>query len=296
MTKNKDFVIITGISGAGKTKASEFLEDIGYFCVDNLPLNLIEKFVEIFKKGISQVNRVSITLDIREKDFEEFFPLIVENLKKDGINPYIIFLDADIETLLKRYKETRRRHPLYSEEGLISSIKIEKDRLSLIKTISDVIIDTTNLSVSELKNKLIDILKEDKEKVLSITIITFGYKYGIPIDSDLIFDVRFLPNPFYLDKLKNTTGLDDEVKNFVLSHETTKGFISRFKELILFLIPQYIKEGKTSLIISFGCTGGKHRSVVIGEEVKKILENQGFKCTIFHRDLRKEWKRELEVF
>ncbi len=288
MTKNKDFVIITGISGAGKTKASEFLEDIGYFCVDNLPLNLIEKFVEIFKKGISQVNRVSITLDIREKDFEEFFPLIVENLKKDGINPYIIFLDADIETLLKRYKETRRRHPLYSEEGLISSIKIEKDRLSLIKTISDVIIDTTNLSVSELKNKLIDILKEDKEKVLSITIITFGYKYGIPIDSDLIFDVRFLPNPFYLDKLKNTTGLDDEVKNFVLSHETTKGFISRFKELILFLIPQYIKEGKTSLIISFGCTGGKHRSVVIGEEVKKILENQGFKCTIFHRDLRKE--------
>lgn len=291
MIKNKDFVIITGISGAGKTKASEFLEDIGYFCIDNLPLNLMEKFIEIFKKGISQIKKVSITLDIRERDFERDFPTILENLKKDGIYPYIIFLDADLNTLLKRYKETRRKHPLYSEEGLVSSIKIEKEKMSLIKTLSDVIIDTTDLSLSELKNKLIDILKEEKEKILSITIITFGYKYGIPIDSDLIFDVRFLPNPFYLDKLRNTTGLDEEVKIFVLSHETTKGFISRFKDLILFLIPQYIKEGKTSLIISFGCTGGKHRSVVIGEEVKKILELQGFKCTIFHRDIRREWRK-----
>lgn len=288
MNKTKDFVIITGISGAGKTKASEFLEDIGYFCIDNLPLNLIEKFVEIFKKGASQIKKVSITLDIRESEFEKNFPIILEKLKKDGVNPFIIFLDADQETLLKRYKETRRKHPLYSEEGLLSSIKIEKEKLSFIKNLSDVIIDTTDMTLSDLKGKLTETLKEKKETILSITIITFGYKYGIPIDSDLIFDVRFLPNPFYLDKLKNTTGLDDEVKNFVLSHEITKGFISKFKDLILFLIPEYIKEGKTSLIISFGCTGGKHRSVVIGEEIKKILENYGYKSTIFHRDLRKE--------
>lgn len=296
MNKTKDFVIITGISGAGKTKASEFLEDIGYFCIDNLPLNLIEKFVEIFKKGASQIKKVSITLDIRESEFEKNFPIILEKLKKDGVNPFIIFLDADQETLLKRYKETRRKHPLYSEEGLLSSIKIEKEKLSFIKNLSDVIIDTTDMTLSDLKGKLTETLKEKKETILSITIITFGYKYGIPIDSDLIFDVRFLPNPFYLDKLKNTTGLDDEVKNFVLSHEITKGFISKFKDLILFLIPEYIKEGKTSLIISFGCTGGKHRSVVIGEEIKKILENYGYKSTIFHRDLRKEWKRKLRVF
>lgn len=288
MNKTKDFVIITGISGAGKTKASEFLEDIGYFCIDNLPLNLIEKFVEIFKKGASQIKKVSITLDIRESEFEKKFPEILDKLKKNGLSPFIIFLDADQETLLKRYKETRRKHPLYSEEGLLSSIKIEKEKLSFIKNLSDVIIDTTDMTLSDLKGKLTETLKEKKEAILSITIITFGYKYGIPIDSDLIFDVRFLPNPFYLDKLKNTTGLDDEVKNFVLSHETTKGFISKFKDLILFLIPEYIKEGKTSLIISFGCTGGKHRSVVIGEEVKKILENYGYKSTIFHRDLRKE--------
>lgn len=296
MNKTKDFVIITGISGAGKTKASEFLEDIGYFCIDNLPLNLIEKFVEIFKKGASQIKKVSITLDIRESEFEKKFPEILDKLKKDGLSPFIIFLDADQETLLKRYKETRRKHPLYSEEGLLSSIKIEKEKLSFIKNLSDVIIDTTDMTLSDLKGKLTETLKEKKETILSITIITFGYKYGIPIDSDLIFDVRFLPNPFYLDKLKNTTGLDDEVKNFVLSHETTKGFISKFRDLILFLIPEYIKEGKTSLIISFGCTGGKHRSVVIGEEVKKILENYGYKSTIFHRDLRKEWKRKLKVF
>ncbi len=288
MNKTKDFVIITGISGAGKTKASEFLEDIGYFCIDNLPLNLIEKFVEIFKKGASQIKKVSITLDIRESEFEKKFPEILDKLKKNGLSPLIIFLDADQETLLKRYKETRRKHPLYSEEGLLSSIKIEKEKLSFIKNLSDVIIDTTDMTLSDLKGKLTETLKEKKETILSITIITFGYKYGIPIDSDLIFDVRFLPNPFYLDKLKNTTGLDDEVKNFVLSHETTKGFISKFKDLILYLIPEYIKEGKTSLIISFGCTGGKHRSVVIGEEVKKILENYGYKSTIFHRDLRKE--------
>lgn len=296
MNKTKDFVIITGISGAGKTRASEFLEDIGYFCIDNLPLNLFEKFIEIFKKGASQIKKVSITLDIRESEFEKKFPEILDKLKKNGLSPLIIFLDADQETLLKRYKETRRKHPLYSEEGLLSSIKIEKEKLSSIKNLSDVIIDTTDMTLSDLKGKLTEILKEKKETILSITIITFGYKYGIPIDSDLIFDVRFLPNPFYLDKLKNTTGLDDEVKNFVLSHETTKGFISKFKDLILYLIPEYIKEGKTSLIISFGCTGGKHRSVVIGEEVKKILENYGYKSTIFHRDLRKEWKRKLRVF
>lgn len=296
MSKTKDFVIITGISGAGKTKASEFLEDIGYFCIDNLPLNLIEKFVEIFKKGVSQIKKVSITLDIRESEFEKNFPIIIEKLKKDGIDPFIIFLEADQETLIKRYKETRRKHPLYSEEGLLSSIKIEKEKLSFIRNLSDVIIDTTDMSLSDLKGKLTETLLEKKESMLSITIITFGYKYGIPIDSDLIFDVRFLPNPFYLDKLRDTTGLDDEVKNFVLSHETTKGFISRFKELILFLIPEYIKEGKVSLIISFGCTGGKHRSVVIGEEVKKILENYGYKTTIFHRDIRKEWEKKLRVF
>lgn len=296
MKKTKDFVIITGVSGAGKTKASEFLEDIGYFCIDNLPLNLIEKFVEIFKKGGSQIKRVSITLDLRESEFEKKFPIIIEKLKKDGIDPFIIFLEADQETLIKRYKETRRKHPLYSEEGLLSSIKTEKEKLSIIRDLSDVIIDTTDMSLSDLKKKLTETLLETKESIFSITIITFGYKYGIPIDSDLIFDVRFLPNPFYLDKLRNTTGLDDEVKNFVLSHETTKGFISRFKDLILFLIPEYIKEGKVSLIISFGCTGGKHRSVVIGEEVKKILENYGYKSTIFHRDIRKEWKRKLKVF
>jgi len=288
MNKNKDFVIITGISGAGKTKASEFLEDIGYFCIDNLPLNLIEKFVEIFKKGVSKIKKVSITLDIRESDFEKNFIPIIEKLKRDGIDPFIIFLDAEAETLIKRYKETRRKHPLYGEEGLLSSIKTEKEKLNFIREISDVVIDTTDMNLSDLKNKLIDILKEEKESILSITIITFGYKYGIPIDSDLIFDVRFLPNPFYLDKLKNVTGLDEEVRNFVLSHEKTKEFIPRFKELILFLIPEYIKEGKTSLILSFGCTGGKHRSVVIGEEVKKILEENGYKTTIFHRDIRKE--------
>lgn len=287
MEKNKNFVIITGISGAGKTKASEFLEDIGYFCIDNLPLNLIEKFVEIFKKGISNVNKVAITLDIREKDFDINFPEIIKDINKKGINPFIIFLDANEEILIKRYKETRRKHPLYSEEGLSSSIKIEKDMLKPIKEISDIVIDTTEMKLSDLKSRIVEILKEEKSNLISITIISFGYKYGIPLDSDLMFDVRFLPNPFYMDNLKNTTGLDEEVKNFVLSNDATKGFLIRFKDLILFLIPQYINEGKSSLIISFGCTGGRHRSVVIAEETKDFLEKNGFRCTIFHRDIRK---------
>ncbi|HQN49185.1 MAG TPA: RNase adapter RapZ, partial [Caldisericia bacterium] len=195
--------------------------------------------------------------------------------------------DANEEILIKRYKETRRKHPLYSEEGLSSSIKIEKDMLKPIKEISDIVIDTTEMKLSDLKSRIVEILKEEKSNLISITIISFGYKYGIPLDSDLMFDVRFLPNPFYMDNLKNTTGLDEEVKNFVLSNDATKGFLIRFKDLILFLIPQYINEGKSSLIISFGCTGGRHRSVVIAEETKNFLEKNGFRCTIFHRDIRK---------
>lgn len=287
MEKNKNFVIITGVSGAGKTKTSEFLEDIGYFCIDNLPLNLIEKFVEIFKMGISNVNKVAITLDIREKDFDRDFPDIILNINKQGINPFIIFLDADEDILIKRFKETRRKHPVESEEGLESSIRIEKDKLKPIKELSDIVIDTTNMKLFELKDRIVDILKEERKNLISITIISFGYKYGIPIDSDLMFDVRFLPNPFYVDNLKNVDGLDEEVKNFVLSHEATKNFLIKFTDLILFLLPKYISEGKSSLIISFGCTGGRHRSVVIAEEVKRILEKNGFKCSIFHRDLRK---------
>ncbi|MGB9750088.1 MAG: RNase adapter RapZ [Caldisericia bacterium] len=287
MEKNKNFVIITGISGAGKTKTSEFLEDIGYFCIDNLPLNLIEKFVEIFKKGIADTNKVAITLDIREKDFDVNFPEIIKDINKKGIEPFIIFLDADEEILIKRYKETRRKHPLYSEEGLSSSIKIEKDKLKMIKEISDIVIDTTEMKPSDLKSRIVEILREEKSNLISITIISFGYKYGIPLDSDLMFDVRFLPNPFYMNNLKNTTGLDEEVQNFVLSNDATIGFLNRLKDLIFFLIPQYINEGKSSLIISFGCTGGRHRSVVIAEEVKRILEKNKFRCTIFHRDIRK---------
>ncbi|MGB9843524.1 MAG: RNase adapter RapZ [Caldisericia bacterium] len=287
MEKNKNFVIITGISGAGKTKTSEFLEDTGYFCIDNLPLNLIEKFVEIFKKGIADTNKVAITLDIREKDFDVNFPEIIKDINKKGIEPFIIFLDADEEIIIKRYKETRRKHPLYSEEGLSSSIKIEKDKLKMIKEISDIVIDTTEMKPSDLKSRIVEILREEKSNLISITIISFGYKYGIPLDSDLMFDVRFLPNPFYMNNLKNTTGLDEEVQNFVLSNDATIGFLNRLKDLIFFLIPQYINEGKSSLIISFGCTGGRHRSVVIAEEVKRILEKNKFRCTIFHRDIRK---------
>jgi len=286
--KNRNFVIITGISGAGKTKASNFLEDMGYFCIDNLPLSLIKKFVELYKRGIGGVDKVSLTIDIREKDFTKNFPKIYKELEEEGLNPFLLFLDAGEETLVKRYKETRRKHPLFTKDGLITAIRDEKLKLKEIKDLSDVVIDTSKLKPSELKQRLIEIFKEKKETVMSITIISFGYKYGIPIDSDIIFDVRFLPNPFYINGLREVSGLDEGVKRYVLSHAATKGFLKRFKDMIFFLIPQYVKEGKTSLIISFGCTGGKHRSVVISEEVQKILEEKGYKCTLFHRDIRKE--------
>lgn len=287
------FVIVTGLSGAGKTLAIRNLEDLGYFCVDNLPPTLIPKFAEACYQTEGKIDKIALVIDIRGgKFFDDLFQSL-NYLKEQDYQYEILFLDAADEVLIKRFKESRRKHPLAPDGRIVNGISLERNRLEEVKNRADNIIDTSNMSTRQLREKISAIfsIKGQSETDLIITIVSFGFKYGIPVDSDLVFDVRFLPNPFYIPELKNFSGNDAEVSKFVLEHDETKGFLKRAGDLIEFLIPNYMNEGKKQLIISVGCTGGRHRSVAIANAMYEELKANGHKVNIDHRDINEDINR-----
>lgn len=284
-----EFLVITGVSGAGKSLVAKYMEDLGYFCVDNLPPALIPKFAEIVSRSGGKINKIALVIDVRGGELlNDFFPSL-EDLKDLGFNYRILFLDASNEVLVKRYKETRRSHPLAISGRIIDGINKERKVLQEIRKKADHVIDTSNLSPSQLKQEINKIFMQGMEfKGMIITIISFGFKYGIPIDCDLIFDVRFIPNPYYIPTMRKLTGKNELVRDYVLNNETTRAFFEKLVDLLNFLIPNYIKEGKTQLVIGIGCTGGRHRSVAISELLCQTLSSEQYIVTIEHRDIDKE--------
>jgi RNase adapter protein RapZ len=280
---NTQFFIITGISGAGKSQAIKCFEDLGFFCVDNLPLFLVEKFVSLSTNSKdNRFKKIALGIDIREGENLSDFPRIISNLT---IRPRILFLDASDDVIVRRFSETRRKHPL--GKLIADAVKTERVVLADIKAHASKVIDTTSVNLQELKETIAGLLKISQKTEMRITLISFGYKFGIPSDADIIMDVRFLPNPYYVKGLKNHTGNDKKVKNFLLGFSDTKKFIKSFFSMISNMIPKYIKEGKSYLTIAIGCTGGKHRSVVLSNLLKEYLVSKKYVVLLKHRDIDK---------
>lgn len=285
------FVIVTGLSGAGKSQVVKHLEDLGFFCVDNLPPSLIPKFAEVCFQSRSKMDKIALVIDIRGGElFKDIFPGLSE-IKAAGFNCEILFLEASDDVLIKRFKESRRNHPLAPEGRLNKAISEERKILQEIKKNANHIIDTSNLTTRQLKEEIARIFVEGKHfEGLIISIISFGFKYGMPMDCDLVFDVRFIPNPYYISSLKRLTGKHEDVKAYVLKSKETEVFISKLSDMLEFLIPNYIKEGKSQLVIGIGCTGGKHRSVAIADDIFRILVDKQHRVVIEHRDIEKDNK------
>lgn len=281
------FVVVTGLSGAGKTQAIRCLEDLGFFCVDNLPPTLIPKFAEACYQTDGRIDKIALVIDIRGgKFFDDLFESL-RYLKDQEYKYEILFLDASDEVIIKRFKETRRKHPLSPDGRILKGIVMERQRLRDVKNIAHNIIDTSNLATRELREEVSKIFseKDQIENQIMVTMLSFGFKYGVPMDSDLVFDVRFLPNPYYIPELKNYSGNDQPIKDYVMEFDVTKAFISKLEDMLEFLVPNYLKEGKRQLIISIGCTGGRHRSVAISNELYKRLVENGHRVNIEHRDI-----------
>lgn len=283
------FVVVTGMSGAGKSLVTKYLEDIGFFCVDNLPPALIPKFAEISAQSEGKMEKIALVIDIRGgEQLQELFPALTE-AKDSDFSYEILFMEADEDVLVKRYKESRRQHPLSPEGRLIKGIREERKALEAIKAKANYIIDTSNLTTRQLKQEINSIFLEGKTfKGIIINIVSFGFKYGIPTDCDLVFDVRFIPNPYYIAPMKHKTGKDALVRDFVLDASETKEFLVKLEDMLDFLIPNYIKEGKSQLDIGIGCTGGRHRSVAIADEIFRRLESKNHRAIIEHRDIEKD--------
>lgn len=282
------FVIVTGMSGSGKRTAMKMLEDVGFYCVDNLPVALIEKFVELIAMPNSEVNKVALGLDVRADQSFGGVRKILDQLKENGYLFEILFLEADDSVLLKRYKETRRLHPLSPEGRVTEGIHEEREILKEIRQKADYIIDTSNLLTRELKEEIDNIFIRNKEyNSLIVNILSFGFKNGIPADADLVFDVRFLPNPFYIDELKHKTGNDKEVQDYVMEFPEAGEFLQKLVDMLDFLIPNYVKEGKHQLVVGIGCTGGRHRSVTLANELYAKMKDHGtYGTKLYHRDIK----------
>lgn len=282
------FVVVTGMSGGGKSTALKMLEDAGFYCVDNLPASLIDKFVELIATPGSEITKVALGLDVRAGESFKEVASILQKEKDAGYDVEILFMDAGDSALVKRYKETRRVHPLASGGRVEEGIRKERELLSAIKTRADYVIDSSNLLTRELKEELDRIFVRNEEyNNLMITLLSFGFKYGIPADADLVFDVRFLPNPFYIDELKQKTGNDREVRDYVMQFEEAKTFLDKLTDMLQFLIPNYVKEGKYQLVVAIGCTGGQHRSVTLANELYERMKDQGgYGIKLFHREVR----------
>ena len=283
---------MTGMSGGGKSTALKMLEDAGFYCVDNLPVSLIEKFVELVSMPNSEIGKVALGLDVRSGQSFEDVAGILDRLKKAGYKLEILFMDADENVLIKRYKETRRIHPLAADGRVEDGVRAERRVLEKIRHDADYVMDTSLLLTRELKEELDRIFVENAEyNSLMVTVMSFGFKHGIPSDADLVMDVRFLPNPFYIDELKHKTGNDREVQEYVMGFPEAGEFMTKMSELLQFLIPNYVKEGKYRLVVAIGCTGGKHRSVTLANELYKRMKDKGkYGLKLYHRDVKQEGK------
>ena len=283
------FIIITGMSGAGKSRAMAVLEDLGFYCVDNMPLELLPKFVELCLAATEQYDKVALVADVRAGSN---FNLLLDSLDAVagmGCRSQILFLDATDQSLINRYKETRRMHPLMGEKysSFQAALTAERELLSGIRARADWVIDTSSLSTGRLRERIIHLLSGEQKNSLSISIFSFGFKYGVPSEADLVFDVRFLPNPYYEQSLRDHTGLEEPVQEYVYSNGVAAQFMDKLTALIDFLIPHYIEEGKSSLVIAVGCTGGKHRSVTIAEKLAQHLCQQEYAAMVTHRDIQR---------
>lgn len=277
-------LIVTGLSGAGRSQAIKYIEDLGYFCVDNMLPELVPSFLDVCDRSLRDFERVAFVIDARSgSSFDNLIDLIHNS---DGrIKFRIIYLEANDDVIVRRYKESRRRHPLARGERVTDGLKLERELLAGMRENAEIIIDTSDIKPKQLRNILYDMLDESGDgSDISTTVISFGFKYGIPIDADIVFDVRFLPNPFYIKELRDFTGMDKTVSDFVLSHEQTKKFIAKLTDMVEFLLPHYREEGKQQLVIAIGCTGGKHRSVAIAEKLFEFLTKSGVAANIIHRD------------
>lgn len=282
-----EFVIVTGLSGAGKSRAIDAMEDIGFYCVDNLPPTLIPVFYDLCQKSEEMPRKIAVVTDTRGGElFKSFFDAI-ETLKQQGREYKILFLDASDSVLVNRYQETRRKHPLGESfnGSLEKAVKLEREMLQPMKERADYIIDTTSLRPQYMKDRITKLFLKDGDKSLIIHCMSFGFKHGLPMESDLVFDVRCLPNPFYIDELRHLTGLDEAVKKYVMDQPETDMFKSKLTDMIDFLIPLYVKEGKSQLVISVGCTGGHHRSVALAQYLYEHLSSAGMRATVSHRDV-----------
>lgn len=280
-------VILSGLSGAGKSKAASFLEDIGFYCVDNMPTDLIPQFAQLCLATKGRYERVALVTDVRASlTFEGLFKAL-DSLDQMKLQYTIVFVEANTDVLIKRYKETRRKHPLTKDgSSLTAAVERERELLEPIRNRANAVIDTSALSTAKLRGELINLVAGDlKDHAMTVTVTSFGFKYGIPVDADLVFDVRFLPNPYYIPELRHKTGLDAEVRDFVFSYQQTKDFVTKVEDLLAFCLPSYVDEGKTNLVIAVGCTGGKHRSVSVARELGDFASRKGYAITVSHRDL-----------
>ena len=281
------FVILTGLSGSGKTQAIRALEDLGYFCIDNLPTQLIPTIAELAVREASSLEKVAIVVDVREKDFLSQFPRVFRKLRgASKIKPTLIFLEASHSTLVRRFSETRRPHPLARDRSVTEGITEERRKLDQIRSMADLIVDTTNMTVHELRDSFMQMSRDGRTRAdMVVNLVSFGYKNGVPVDADLVFDVRCLPNPHFVDSLRKLTGRDAAVIRYMKKHTETHDFIDRLTSFLKFALPQYVQEGKSYLTVAIGCTGGQHRSVMIAEALKKSLKDvKGVPLRVKHRD------------
>ena len=286
--KRVRLVVVTGLSGSGKTAALKALEDLGFFCVDNLPVALLSKFLELGVSAGGEVQKVALGMDVRERRFLERSRDVLEEIRALGIRAEVLYLDATDESLVRRFSETRRRHPLGDDHSVIDGIREERRLLQDLRERADLVIDTSDMSVHDLKKALWQYFKQSPEdQTLQVSLVSFGYRYGIPTEADVLLDVRFLPNPYFVPELKNGVGTEKRVQDFVFGFEEAREFLRRFGELVSYLIPLYEKEGKTYLTVAVGCTGGKHRSVSIVEELGRRISETGRPVRVLHRDLAK---------
>ncbi len=284
-----ELLIVTGMSGAGKSQAANALEDMGYYCVDNIPPEIIQAFVNLSERSGESLNKIAIVTDVRGGDMFKSINDVLNNLKNNNVNYKVLFLDAADEVLIRRFKENRRKHPLVgdSDMSINDAVKTERQMLKKLRFMADYVIDTSYISISQLKSQLSAIFFGNVSNVLKIQSKSFGFKYGSDTEADLVFDVRCLPNPFYVEELKNKTGLDKEVQDYVMNSDDSREFLDKLIAFIDCAVPLYAKEGKSQLIIAIGCTGGKHRSVTFAELIGKHLQSKNYDCIINHRDIYK---------
>lgn len=282
-----EILIISGLSGGGKSKAASFLEDIGYYIVDNLPAEMMVKFADFCAASSGRYDRVALVYDVRAAEPFDLLIDTLERLKTTGVNCRMLFLEASTLTIINRYKETRRIHPLATKGlNIEQAIAKEREMMQPVRDHADFILDSTSFSTAKLRSELLNLFGDQKDRVgLNVNVLSFGFKHGIPIEADLVFDVRFMPNPYYVAQLKHQTGLDAEVRDFVLSFQQTHDFLEQLQQMLKFLLPLYREEGKTVLVIAVGCTGGHHRSVAVAHEVSEFIVKEGYPVTENHRDI-----------